>query len=148
MKPLTPLVEATAVEKRANYVQEIVAADFGAAASSGVSSLGHVTLANINSIELSHIELTEPFQDTTDAAQNSLSLVIGDSGTANRHLTATELNANGSYVPLAMGTATKYVPTSDTTTVYAFTGVSGKLLSHLNKGKLLAFWRTIDARQK
>jgi len=148
---IVPTTLENGVVKRSDFVVDITAdgGDLSAAVNNTALVLSCLTtLANVMMIELSHVELLEPFQDTTDAAQNSTSLTIGDGGSANRHLTATELNANGAYVTVKAGTGTKYVPGADTPTTFTFTPTAGKNLANLNKGKLRAYFRVIDARPR
>lgn len=135
----------TTVYKGGNLVVDLSYKDLAAGVSNTALSVTAFTQkGNKQGIELDHIELITPFQDTSDTAHNSTALVIGDAGTANRHLTTTELNANGSYVPLAYGTGTKYIPTVDTGVVFKFTPTSGKNVANLNQGRLLAFFKTRD----
>lgn len=137
----------TAVAKRGDFAVQIGYADLAAGVSNTALAVPAFTsLANVQGLELDHIELQETFQDTSDTAHNSTSLTIGDVGSAARHLAATELNANGSSVPLKFGTATRYIPPADTVCLFTFTPTSGKNVANLNKGKLVAYFKLTDQR--
>lgn len=139
-------LEAT-VAKGGNFGVEIGFADLAAGVSNTPLVLSAFsTLGNLQGIELDHIELITPFQDTSDTAQNTTGLIIGDAGSTNRHLTTTELNANGSFVTLAYGTGTKFVPTTNTPVTFTFTPTAGKNVANLKAGKLLAFFKLRDTR--
>ncbi len=137
----------TAVAKRGDFVVQITYKDLAAGVLNTALAVAAFThLANLQGVELDHIELQELFQDTTDAAQASTSLQIGDAGSVARHLAACELNANGAYVQLKFGTGTKYINNADTPVLFTFTPTAAKNVANLNKGKLLAYFKITDAR--
>lgn len=136
-----------AVYKGGNFGVEITYKDLAAGIVNTALVLNaFTTLAKVQGLDLDHIELVEPFQDTSDTNHNSTALIIGDAGSTNRHLTTTELNANGTFITLAYGTGTKYVPTADTAVSFTFTPTAAKNVANLNKGKLLAFFKIRDTR--
>lgn len=137
----------TTVAKGGNFQVTIGYADFAAAVNNTALAVSAFTpLANLQGLELDHVELVIPFQDTSDTANNSTAVTVGDSGSAARYLASTELNANGSFVNLAYGTGTKFVPTTSTPVLFTFTPASGKNLANLKAGKLIAFFKLRDAR--
>lgn len=98
------------------------------------------------SFEILRVILDEKFQDTADAANNSTAVVAGDGGSANRFLTSTELNVNGTEVNMKNGTGTALVYTTSDTVDFVFTPASGKTLSALNRGRVRFQCRVIDGR--
>lgn len=143
----TPL--QTATDKVSNFAVEVTYKDFAAGVVNTALAINLFTiLAKYMGAELKHYEVTELFQDTADAAHVSTSITIGDAGSANRLLTASELNANGTYVPLKAGTGTLYIPTSDTVVTLTVTPTAAKNVASLNKGKVILYFRVPDARVK
>lgn len=137
----------TAVAKRGNFAVQITYKDFAAGiVNTALAVAAFVHLANYQGVELDHVELLEAFQDTTDAAQLSTSLQIGDAGSVARHLAAMELNANGANIPLKFGTGTKYINNANTTVLFTVTPTAAKNVANLNKGKLIAYFKITDAR--
>lgn len=138
----------TSVDKGGNFQATLTYLDLaaGTVAATALAVTAFTTLANVQGVELDHIEVPIPFQDTADAANNSTLLTIGDAGSAARHLASTELNLNGTYKNLAYGTGTKYVPTADTPVLFTFTPPTGKTLAALKQGKLIAYFKIKDSR--
>lgn len=99
------------------------------------------------SVELKRMVLDEPFEDTADAGNNTVPVIVGDSGSTNRLLASTELAKNGTYVSLKNGTGTNYVYTSATTVDAIFGATTtGKNLAALNKGRIRFLFRVNDER--
>ena len=137
----------TAVAKRGNFLVTLTYKDLAAGVVSTALAVSAFTpLITVQGLELDHIELVTPFQDTTDAANNSALLTIGDATTANRYLTSTETNANGAYVSLAFGTGTKFVPSINQAVLFTLTPIGGKNVANYNAGKLLAYFKLTDQR--
>lgn len=98
-------------------------------------------------VELVRMELLEPFQDTADAANNTLAIEVGDGGDTDRLLTATQINVNGTEVFIKGGTGTRHVfSAADTVDLLAPAPGAGKTLAALNRGKLRLLFRIYDAR--
>lgn len=137
----------TSVAKRSDLSVLVTYKDFAAGIVNTPLVINLFTsLGKYQAIQLSHTELLENFQDTTDAAQVSTSITVGDAGNAARHLAATELNANGAFVPLAVGTGTNYVPAANTVCTLTVTPTAAKNVANLNKGKVLLYFKVVDAR--
>lgn len=139
----------TAVAKGGNLLVKISYADLAA----GVNNTALVlTLFTGDSpyqgFELDHVEVETPFADTSDTNNNSTAITIGDAGSAARYLGSTETNLNGSFVNLAYGTGTKYVPPTQTNAAVTatITPASGKNVANLKQGTLLAYFKVRDSR--
>jgi hypothetical protein len=94
------------------------------------------------------VRLITPFQDPADAAFNSNTVDVGDTGSATRFATAQQLNANGAFI-----TAPVYSPTqggpyaaSQFLTVN-FNSMAAKSLANLKRGELHVFLRLVDAKK-
>lgn len=103
-------------------------------------------LANLQGVECKQLEVKEAFEDTTDAAFNDVQITIGDAGSANRLLTATQVNRNGTEVYLKGGTGTLFVPTADTVVTITAGSMTAKNLAALNRGKAIAYFAIRDQR--
>lgn len=91
--------------------------------------------------------LDVPFEDTADAAFNSTAVTVGDSGSATRFMSATELNVNGTEITIKKmsGSATAY-PAADTLSI-SFASMAAKSLSSLNKGKVRIYVNMVKQNQ-
>jgi hypothetical protein len=82
----------------------------------------------------------EPFQDTTDANQNTNTVTVGDSGDTDLFIVAIEANKNGTlgtFPARDTGDALPYtVPATPLEIQVVLNPTSGKILNHLNKGRL------------
>lgn len=82
------------------------------------------------------VKLVTPFANSGDNAHNTTTLTVGDSGSANRFLTSTELNANGTPVRFATGTGTRKAFNAADTLLFTFGSQSGKNLAALTQGEV------------
>jgi hypothetical protein len=89
--------------------------------------------------------LTEPFQDTADAAFNDLQVKVGDSSDDDQFLATTQINLNGTEAigPSIIPDAITAAATSVTAT---FTPAGGKNNAALNKGILDLYFFVQDGR--
>ncbi len=89
--------------------------------------------------------LAEAFQDTTDTAQNTNTVSVGDSGDLDNMIVAIECNANGSlgtFPAEDTGDGLPYtVPASPLAIQVTVNATSGKKLDHLNKGRLFVLFQ-------
>ena len=85
------------------------------------------------------VRLRTAFKDSADAALNTTTLIVGDSGSTARFLASTELNENGTEVLAKAGTGTGYAYTSTTTIDAIFGSMAAKSLSSLDTGKVAIF---------
>jgi len=78
-----------------------------------------------------------PFQNTADAAFNSDTVSIGDTGSGTRHTAATEANANGTFLRVMGNTAFLY--TAADKLRITVNSMAAKSLVNLNRGEYHAF---------
>ncbi len=122
-----------------NHVIELTHADLTSTVTAGTptQTIQAIALKAGDVIRDVAFGLQTAFQDTADAAYNSLSFTVGDDGSANRFLTATETNLNGTEITYKAGTQTAgYAYLVADTLDVIFTSTLGKALSALNVGKL------------
>jgi len=97
-----------------------------------------LSLAVGDVIRGSAIKLVTPFQKSGTTAFNTNTVTIGDSGSATRYFSSTELNANGSYIPYAHST-NAYTYTTANALRVTLAAMSGYSLSQLDTGELHIF---------
>lgn len=132
----------------ATHVAEVTYKDITASTDTGnTKTVALFTIPANTGAELVHMEMPEVFV-SSDGTLISTAITVGDGGSANRHLTSTELNQAGTEVFLKGGvTATPpYVPTADTATNCYFTATATKALNTHTQGKLRLFFRLTDYR--
>lgn len=79
-----------------------------------------------------------PFQNNADATNNTTTVSFGDTGSATRHLAATEANLNGTYLNV-LGTTPYLVPAA-TNLIVTFTPKTGTAPSAINRGEYHIFF--------
>lgn len=82
-----------------------------------------------------------PFRNTLDAAFNSDTVSFGDTGSATRHLAATEANVNGTFLRVIGNTAFLYT-TADTLRV-TVNSMAAKSLVSINRGEYHIFFALV-----
>lgn len=103
--------------------------------------------ALVQSVECVNVELREAFQDTTDAANNTTAVQVGDDGDTDRLLASTQLNVNGTEVFQKAGTGTKHVFSAENYVDALFEApAADKTLLALNKGEVRFYFRLRDSR--
>lgn len=143
------LLNEERIGKRADLAVYFDESDLTNATNAAGQTLSPFTiLANKQGVECVELEIKEAFEDEADAAHNDTQVTIGDAGSANRLLTTTQINKNGTIVYLKPGTGTTYVPTADTIVTFTFASMTGKNLAALTKGKAVAYFRIRDARKE
>jgi len=105
-------------------------------------SLGTVPAGWI--INKSMVVLVTPFKDASDAAFNTTAMVVGDAGSANRYVTSTQLNENGTEITLPKYNATSYQVTADTEILANIAAMAAKSLSDIDTGEVHIFLQLID----
>jgi hypothetical protein len=91
------------------------------------------------------MRLVTPFQDASDAAFNSNTLIVGDGGSTNRFLTSQQLNVNGTEILGFAGTnTTGYVYLADDTVDVVIGSMSAKALVDIDVGEVWIFIRAVD----
>lgn len=82
--------------------------------------------------------LAESFEDQSDAAFNTTTMTVGDSGDADRFLTSTESNENGTEVDhKVFGVAADYIYTAATDIIITVNAMAAKALNDIDKGRVL-----------
>ena len=99
------------------------------------------------SVELVRAIVDEKFEDTTDNAFNTTTVICGDDGNTARFLASMELNVNGSEVTFKNGTGTSLVYTATDTIDLIFASMAAKSLSSLNRGRVRFQFKIIDGRK-
>jgi hypothetical protein len=86
-------------------------------------------------------KLVAPFEDSADSAFNTTSFVIGDDGSTNRFITATEANDNGSDIAYKAHTNTAPFAYTVANTIDAVvSSMAAKSLSSLDTGEVHIFF--------
>lgn len=144
---VTPLPLETRIAERADIEVLLTHADLTQAALATAQTIALFPVAAKMTVELKRSILDVPFADTTDAANNTNGVIVGDSGSTNRFLTTTELNLNGTYVPVKNGTGTANVYAATTTVDAVFAApAAGKTLVALNQGQIRLLFTVVDER--
>lgn len=95
------------------------------------------------SVELVKSQVITPFEDASDAAFNTTTLTVGDTGDADRLLASQEVNVNGTEVLVKKGTGTVYEPSSDTAINLTVGSMSGKSLSNIDTGEVHLYFNIL-----
>ena len=93
------------------------------------------------------LKLETPFEDASDGDLNDTQISVGDGGDADRFLTATQVNENGTeidYKQGALGKAYAY-NTADTVDILV-ESMTGKSLSDIDTGVALLFVKLADLK--
>lgn len=105
------IVNLTPQEREAHYATHKVILDYTDVAALGASATGTIAIMPASGtfpigtvVRFAGLQLITPF-DFSDAAINSLLAEVGDGGSTARHLSQTELAADGSYVTNKVSTA-------------------------------------------
>jgi len=120
--------------------------DLTETAASTAQTLTPIAVANLTSWQTLYGLLREPFQNTADAAFDSVAVTMGDGGSVARFLASQELCVNGTEVALKVGTGTTLQYTTADTVDVVFTPTSGKSLSDLNRGEVWFYGIFRDGR--
>lgn len=146
MRRLTPLLieEQQANNGGFTHVAVIDADDLTMATANTVQDITLGTVPKGWVINKVMARLVTPFQDVSDAAYNSTTLIVGDAGSSNRYITSSQLNLNGTEITYPVYNNTAYQVTADTAIVAEFGSMSAKSLSNLDKGEVHIFFQLID----
>lgn len=145
-----PLAQEQMNEKGATHCGEITWQDFVAADTGNTKTFNLAPVVAKQGLQLTHVELPEVFV-SSDGTLISTAITIGDSGSANRFLTTTELNLAGTEVflkgtALAGASAVPFVYTAGDNLQVAFTATAAKALNTHTAGKVLVYFRLWDVR--
>lgn len=95
--------------------------------------------------------LETPFQDASDAALNTTTLIVGDAGDTDRLIPSKELNVNGTEIlAFATANATDSIPyayVASTTVSAIFGSMAAKSLSDIDAGKIHIFLQVSNLDQ-
>ncbi len=105
-----------------------------------------IPIAAKMSVRLVRAILDVPFENTSSAGFDDLTVTVGDGGSATRFLTSTQINKNGSEVLLKSGVDIEYPYTTDDTVDMTFTPKTGATLLSLDKGRMRLQYKIIDER--
>lgn len=143
------LLNEERIDKRADLAVYFDHADLTNTTNAAAQTLTPFSvLANVQGVECVELEVKTPFENEADAAFNDVQVVIGDAGSANRFLTTTQVNKNGTFINLKPGTGTTLVPTADTPILIAVASMTAKNLDALTKGSAVAYFRIRDQRRQ
>jgi predicted dinucleotide-binding enzyme len=111
------------------------------------NTVQNITLATLPAgsvVNACAIKLVTPFEDSDDSAFNSTTLVVGDADTANRYLTSTELNENGTEVLFKSGANENFANVTETAVVAGFDSMAAKALEDLDVGEVHIYLSVYD----
>jgi hypothetical protein len=141
---LIPLNIETVAARKATHVCILTKDDLTQAADDTAQVIPIISVPANSIVRVEKVVLVTPFKDASDVAFNTTPLTIGDTGDADRLLTSTELNVNGTEVILKqgpVGATLAAVTTTDATTeatVYALANAlkvaHNALIAQLNAG--------------
>lgn len=105
-----------------------------------------LTVAAGQSVTDAAMILNTAFEDASDTALNSTTLIVGDDGDDNRFIASTELNENGTEVDYQHGVAANmgHMYTAANTVDAIFGSMSGKSLSNIDTGQVTILLKVVD----
>lgn len=95
-------------------------------------------------VELVKSHLVTAFKDASDAALNTTTLIVGDTGDTDRLLASQEVNENGTEITSKNGTGTVFIPGSDTAINLTVGSMSGKSLDDIDTGEVHLYFNVIS----
>lgn len=122
----------------------VTAADLTEAAANTAQNVTLATLPAGSVVNFCATKLVRPFEDTTDTAFNTTTLTVGDAGSANRFLSSTELNENGTEVIYKGGASVGHAYASATAVRATFGSMTAKSLEDLDEGEVHIFLSVYD----
>lgn len=146
MSTLSPLGTDAIAARGATHVFEFTHKDLTETTANTAQTLDILTVGAGYLVECVSYALKTDFQDASDAAFNTTAITVGDSGDADRLLTSTEMNVNGTEVDAKAGTGTVFAPAIDTTIQVTVNAMSAKSLSNIDAGKAHIYLKVVDNR--
>ena len=119
--------------------KNITHADLTEATANTAQTVALITLPKRHAIVAVQAILVTAFKNSADAAFNTTTVSVGDTGDVDRNLTAIETNENGTEIPLKYElTSTNGVvsQTADTTVNARFSAMAAKSLVDLDTGSI------------
>jgi hypothetical protein len=132
---LIPLPLETQAATGANYELQYSHEDLTETAAATAQTIEAFAVKAKMSVKVIENVVDVPFQDASDAAFNTTTLIVGDGGDDDRLLASQELNVNGTEVLLKKGTGTDHVFTADDTIDLKFGSMTGKSLVNIDTGR-------------
>lgn len=142
---INPIPLEGRIAEGANYEVLITHADLTDAVASEAQTLT-VPIAAKMSVRGVRLILDEVFLDTSDTANASTAVIVGDDGSTSRYFTSTELNSHGTEIFLKSGVDIEFPYTADNTIDITFTPTSGKTLAALTQGRVRIQFQINDER--
>jgi hypothetical protein len=146
VEPLS--VQEMAAHDGANVRVRITHEDLTEATANTAQTLEVYEPAAKHLVKLVKMELKTAFEDQSDAAFNTTAITVGDAGSANRYLTSTELNKNGTEIFGSVGTGTALVYTAAGSLNVVFNAMAAKSLVDIDKGELWLYFHIVDTSIK
>jgi hypothetical protein len=141
--PVRPQIEALPNNSAVQGFNKLLvfrASDFAIVTTAGDTAEFALAIPAKSRIKDALLDLRVPFQNTSDAANDSTTVTVGDSASATLFTSAVQINLNGTEVGVANATGNmpKAYNAADTFRV-TFTPKTGTALSALNKGELRVY---------
>jgi hypothetical protein len=118
---------------------ELTHADLTETAANTAQTIAILTVAAGDMVRNCATKLVIPFEDASDNALNTTTLIVGDDGSTNRYLASQELNLNGTEIDAKAGVATGHVFTAANTIDAIFGSMAAKSLSDIDAGEVHIF---------
>lgn len=129
----------------ATHVAVITHEDLTETTANTAQTIELMDVANKVAVECVYTDLVTPFEDASDAAFNTNTLIVGDGGDTDRLLASQEMNENGTEVDMKVGTGTNYVYTGADTVDAVIGSMTAKSLSNIDTGEVRIYLKVIDA---
>ena len=142
---LSPLPLESAVAEQANFELLVTHEDLTETTANTAQTLTFPIAAKMT-VQCVRMILDEPFEDASDNAFNTTTVIVGDGGSTNRFLTSTELNVNGTEILLKLGTGTTLAYDTTDTIDLIFGSMAAKSLSDIDTGRARFLFRIHDER--
>jgi len=136
---VSPLPYEARIATGFTHVAEIVAADLTQVTAATAQTIELIPVALGSLVEKAAVLVETAFADASDTAFNSVTVEVGDGGSAARFLAAQQVNVNGTEVMAKGGTGTLHAYTGTDTVDIKFNSMSDKSLVDIDTGKLFVF---------
>lgn len=103
-----------------------------------------VAVADGDLVAVVAAKLVTPFEDASDADLDDTQVTVGDGGDADRFLTATQVNANGTEIDYKEGAVSGYAYNAADTVDILVESMSGKSLSNIDTGELKLYVKRVS----
>jgi len=112
--------------------------DLTEATANTAQTIAIFTVAARDYVSDAAFNLVTPFEDASDNAYNSTTIIVGDGGSTNRYIASAQINVNGSEIVAGPGvnSSVRYAYTGADTIDIVFGSMTGKSLSDIDVGEL------------